>query len=112
MVSSARKTWHCPVLNVSEAVVIGELSRDFVRPFAVSCLFTHRNPAVKLKPMTRRESTVQHLLINCVMETEAGGDRAVGPGNRPLRGEELLVPRELRAAGFDLVLRPLKRGRD
>ena len=74
----------CLVFVVGQAVVMREFGRDFAGALTVSRLFTHGDKPMKLNAMPRREQTVQHLLVHCMVEAEAGCDGAVGPCDRTL----------------------------
>src|SRR5262245_583432 len=97
------------LLVVGTAIMVGQFSRNFAGTFAISGLFAHRDPAMQPDVMACREPTVQHFLIECVVEPEACRKGAVGPGDGALLTDELLAPRQACAARLDLILRTLER---
>jgi hypothetical protein len=80
------------LLVVGTAIVIRKFSRNFAGTFAISGLFTHRDPAMQLDVIACREPTVQHFLIKCVVEPKVCRNGAVGPRDGALLTDELLAP--------------------
>jgi hypothetical protein len=81
------------VFDICQAVVMCEFGRYLVSSLAISSLFARRNPAMQLEPMAFRKSTIEHFRVKRVLEPETRGYGAIGPGDRPLPGNELLMPR-------------------
>jgi hypothetical protein len=100
------------LLVVGTAIMIGEFGRNFAGAFAISGLFAHRDPAMQLDLMACREPTVQHLLVQRMMEAEASRNGAVGPRDGALFTDELLSPLQAHAARLDFVRWTLERSRD
>jgi hypothetical protein len=80
-----------------------KLGGDLAGIFAIARLFTHSDEPMELNAPPKREQAVQHLLIERVVETEAGRDCTVGPDNRPLFVQKLFVPRESKTVCLHLV---------
>ena len=89
-----------------------ELSRHFTRTFAVSQLFARCDSSMKLDLTAGGEQIIDHFPVKNIMKVEACRNCAVGPGDRALLADELLVSREARAARLYLILRTPERSSD
>jgi hypothetical protein len=85
-------------LVAASAKVIGDLRRNLGRAIAPGCFLPLGDAAMEFDAPAGWDALVKHLLIERMMEMEAGRDGTVGPGDRPLRRDELLTTREPRAA--------------
>jgi hypothetical protein len=90
-------------LVATSAKVISEFRRNLGRVIAPSCLLPLRDAAMEFDAPACRDAVVKHLLIDRVMETEAGRHGTVGPSDRHTRRDELLVTREPCAACLNLA---------
>ncbi len=88
-----------------------ELGGDLPRPLTVAGFDTQAHSSVKRRPAPRGDALVEHLTVERMEEGIARRDRAIRPLLRSARPEELLAPRETRAARLDLHAAPLDAGR-
>src|SRR5215469_14437613 len=85
-------------LVAASAKVIRQLRRYLSRAITPTLFLPPGDTPMELAAPAGRDALIKHLLIEGVIEAEGGRDGTIGPGDRPLRRDELLATREPRAA--------------
>lgn len=94
-------------LIVGIAVVVGQLDCHFGSILAICLFFSYSDSLMKLN-LASWKQIVQDFLVKRMLKAKSAGDRAVGPGDRALRADELLSARQVGAASLNLVVRRLQ----